>query len=313
MMADAYKDSHAPAKEHGFSISDGVDWSDYLVYRPIYPVSFYQRIYEYHSQKKGARWSVAHDIGAGCGIVTSALASRFDSVVVSDPNDGNIPLARRLLVEEGSLPESNLRFLQEPAEKSSVQSGTVDLIAACECIHWTNSNLAIKEFARELVPGGTLVITFYSRPLIEGNERAQRAWKAVWDAHSAMGQRDVDINAHKLVNTALDPVEFPETGWSNVKRVYINAQLRYEAFRLNDRVGESKVKPGEEQIWVEEVDEDWCHMHGFEWFQGYRSTWPPDIPVSEIQEIWDELEDALGGERVKTKTPIVMLLATKKG
>ncbi|KAI3324551.1 S-adenosyl-L-methionine-dependent methyltransferase [Xylariaceae sp. AK1471] len=311
-MAAAHTKSDESAEVHGFSIRGGVNWSNYLVYRPIYPASFFQRIYDYHSQKNEAGWSVAHDIGAGCGIVSSALASRFDNVVVSDPNDGHVPLARRLLVEEGSLPESQFRFLEEPAEKSSVQSSTVNIITVCECIHWTNTDLAIKEFARELVPGGTLAITYYSPPLIEGNERAKMAWKVVWDAYSERAQSDIYTKALKIANSGLDAVGFPEGEWGSVKRIYINAQSGHEAFEIDvDRVGKSRVRPGEEQIWVEEVDEDWCHMHGFEWLQGFCDTWVPNIPVSEIQEIWDDLELALGGEKVRTKTPVVMVFATK--
>ncbi|KAL9627347.1 MAG: hypothetical protein Q9164_007632, partial [Protoblastenia rupestris] len=146
----------APAKELGFSVKQGVNWSNYLAYRPIYPASFFDRIYGYHSQKSQAAWSVAHDVGAGCGIVSSTLASRFNSAIVSDPNDGYVTLARKTLVEESFIPESKFRFLQEGAEKSSVESGTVDLVAACECIHWTDTDVAIKEFGRELKAGGTL-------------------------------------------------------------------------------------------------------------------------------------------------------------
>jgi SAM-dependent methyltransferase len=179
IMADAHTSPHVSAKELGFSFSQGVDWSKYIAYRPIYPESFFKRIYEYHSKKDGAAWSVAHDIGTGCGVVSFTLASRFENVVASDPNDGYITLARKLLVEEASLPESKFKLLQEPAEKSSVQSGTVDLAAVCECIQWTNPDLALKEFAREVKPGGTLLLTYYTRPLIEGSEEARKSYQAV--------------------------------------------------------------------------------------------------------------------------------------
>ncbi|KAI1377692.1 S-adenosyl-L-methionine-dependent methyltransferase [Hypoxylon crocopeplum] len=304
-------ESNAPAKELGFSVKQGVNWSNYLAYRPIYPASFFERVYGYHAQKPGASWSIAHDIGAGCGVVASTLATRFSSVIVSDPNDGYVTLARKLLVGEASLPESKFEFLQEPAEKSSVQSGTVDLATACECIPWAVPDVAIREFCRELKPGGTLLITYYTRPKITASELAEKAWEAVWAVHSEKAQGELFDKAFVIVNTALENLEFPEEEWDTVKRVYINAQGSVDAFRMNNLKGESKVKEGEEKIWVED-DEDWCDMHGFEWFKAYLATWVPFIPEAEMQEVWDELEISLEGKQVKTRTPVVMVFATKK-
>ncbi|KAI5920089.1 S-adenosyl-L-methionine-dependent methyltransferase [Camillea tinctor] len=173
--------------EFGFSASEGADWSRYLTYRPIYPPSFYSRIFDYHAGKLDPRvgWDVAHDVGAGCGIVASTLASRFQTVVVSDPNEGYTELARRLLVEEAPSPkpEKRFRFVRERAEDArSVQDGSVDLVAACESIQWTDTRAAIAEFARQLRVGGTLVVTFYSRPKIAGDEGAARAVSKVLES-----------------------------------------------------------------------------------------------------------------------------------
>ncbi|KAI2779083.1 S-adenosyl-L-methionine-dependent methyltransferase [Daldinia loculata] len=297
-------------KEFGFSALQGVDWSNYLAHRPAYPQSFFERIYNYHAQKAGVAWSVAHDIGAGCGVVSSVLATHFDNVIVSDPNDGYTKLAREFLVEKSLFPESKFRFLQETAEESSVESGTVDLIAACECIHWTTPDIAIREFGRQLRAGGTLAITYYTRPLIEANERAVRAWKALWDAFSKKVQNRTSDNAYKIANTALESLEFPEEDWEGLKRIYINAQGTLDGFMLDDRRSESRVKESEEKVWVE--DDDWCDMCGIEWLKGYFATWEPRIQESEMQDIWDELERALEGKQVKTKTPNVMILATKR-
>ncbi|KAI1657998.1 S-adenosyl-L-methionine-dependent methyltransferase [Daldinia decipiens] len=297
-------------KKFAFSARQGVDWSNYLAYRPAYPQSFFERIYNYHAQKAGTAWSVAHDIGAGCGVVSSVLASRFDSVIVSDPNDGYAELAREFILEKTSFPESKFKFLQETAEESSLESGIVDLVTACECIHWTTPEIAIREFGRQLGAGGTLAITYYTRPLIEANERAVRAYKAVWDAFSKKVQGEICERACKINNTALESLEFPEKDWEALKRIYINTQGTLDSFMLDDRTVESRVKESEEKVWVE--DDDWCDMCGIEWLKGYAATWEPPIQESEIQDIWDELERALEGKQVKTRTPVVMILATKR-
>ena len=299
-----------PVKEIGFSVNQGANWSNYLAYRPQYPASFFQRIYDYHSRKPKAAWSVAHDIGAGCGIVSSSLAPRFDSVIVSDPNDGYVTLARKILVEELSIPDSKLRFLQEGAEKSSVQAGTVDLVTVCECIHWTDTDTAIKEFGRELKAGGTLAITHYIVPVIAGNDQAQSAWRGIWDAYSARARGDLLDHAFKIVNAGLNPLEFPEGEWDAVKRIFINAHGSIDTFLMNDRVGESRVKAKEEKVWVED-DADWMDEQGIDWFKGYLTTWVPRIPESDIADLWYELELALKGKKVKIETPVAIVLATK--
>ncbi|KAJ5788454.1 Methyltransferase type 11 [Penicillium paradoxum] len=302
----------APAPEYGFNAKQGVNWSDYVTFRPIYPPSFFEEVFTYHAQKSHATWSIAQDIGAGCGIVSSSLAPRFNKVIVSDPNEGYTALARKVLVEQSQLPESKFRFLQESAEKSSVESGSVDLIMACECIHWTRPEIAIKEFARELRVGGTLVITHYNYPRIEGNERAQRAWEAVCGFYAGEVNDPMLDHALRILNSGMEALGFPTGDWEGVKRLYINAQGRIEAFRINDRVGESQVKDGEEIVWEEDV-EDWMDEQDCEWFKGYASTWTtPDVAESEINPLWDEMERAFGGKKVKTATPLAMVFATKR-
>jgi trans-aconitate 3-methyltransferase len=300
----------ASAKELGFSASQGANWSNYLVYRPLYPASFFDRIYDYHSAKATAAWATAHDVGAGCGVVSATLASRFDKVVVSDPNDGYVTLARKALVEESRIPESKLKFLQEGAEKTSVNSGTVDLITACECIQWTDTDAAIREFGRQLRPGGTLLVSYYTVPRIAANEAAQRIWRKVWAAYSERALGALFDHAFPIINTGLETVGFPDSGWESVTRTYINSLGTVQPFKINDRVGKSRVKPEEERIWVD-GDQDWTDVQGIDWFKGYFGTWVPRIPESELQDIWDELELSLQGKKVKIETPIVLILATK--
>ncbi len=103
---------------------------------------------------------------------------------------------------------------------------------------------------------------------------------------------------------------FPEGEWNATKRIYINAHGSIETFLINDRVHESRIKATEENIWVEN-DADWMDEHGIDWFKGYLATWVPLIPELEIGNLWDELELALEGKRVKTETPVAMVLATK--
>lgn len=303
----------APVEEHGFSVSHGADWSKYMAFRPLYPPSFFKHIYDYHQLKPLSTWSTAHDVGAGAGIVSATLVNRFNNVIVSDPNDGYTSQARRILVEESGIPESKLTFLQEGAEKSSVESGTVDLIAACEMIQWTDTELAVEEFGRQLKAGGTLAVTSYTKPRIVGNDVAQGAWKKIFAAYSekTQGLGNLYDRAFRIMNTGLENVGFPASNWESVKRIYVNSNGTLEAFRIDDRLSESRVQKGEQTVW-EEGDQDWSDVKGIDWFKAYFATWVPKIAEEEIRGLWQDLEHALKGKEVTIETPIVIILATKK-
>lgn len=277
------------------------------------PRSFFDRIYTYHRRKLDSAWDTAHDVGAGAGIVSATLATTFTTVLVSDPNEGYTALARKILVDESHFPASKLRFLQEGAEHSSAASGTVDLVAACEMIQWTDTEVAVEEFRRQLKVGGTLAVTSYTKPRIVGNQEAQGVWREIFDAYSARtrGLGFLYDRAFQVMNTGLESVAFPVDRWGDVQRVYINSDGDLEAFKLDERVTESRVEEGEEKIW-EEGDDDWADSKGIDWFKAYFGTWVPRIPETEIQHLWDALEVALRGESAAIQTPIVMILATRK-
>ncbi|KAL2821797.1 hypothetical protein BDW59DRAFT_163979 [Aspergillus cavernicola] len=301
----------APAKELGFSYKQGVNWSEYLDFRPVYPPSFFEHVYSYHAEKPGASWLVAHDIGAGCGVVSAGLASKFPSVIVSDPNDGFVTLAQSLLEKDSASASTSFQFFQEGAEKSSVTSGTVDVAIAAECIQWTDTAVAIREIGRELKVGGTSVITHYTVPRIVGNDKAQKVWKVIWDEYSKRATGPLLDHAVSIVNTALDCLEFPEDEWERVKRVHVNAQRSLESYQLDSRSRESNVKVSEEVVWVE-GDDDWADEQGLAWFKGYLATWVPVVPENEIQHLWGDLETTLEGEKVRIETPLTIVYATKR-
>ncbi|KAJ5320544.1 hypothetical protein PENANT_c033G06646 [Penicillium antarcticum] len=304
-------------REFGFNAKQGVSWSDYVIFRPIYPPSFFNRIFTYHSTSSSnanpkTTWTIAHDVGAGCGIAASSLATHFKQVIVSDPNEGYTTLAHKVLVTESGHLESKFRFLQESAENSSVESGSVDLITVCECIHWMRPEVAIAEFARQLRVGGTLVITHYNHPRIEDNERAQMAWDAIRDLYVEAVSNPMFEHALRIMNSGFESLGFPVEVWEGVRRLYVNALGRVETFRLDDRVGGSLVKDGEEVVW-EERDEGWMGEQDFDWFRGYLATWAkPDVSEEELKPYWEELERAMDGKKVRTVTPLVMVFATKR-
>ncbi|KAF3770935.1 hypothetical protein M406DRAFT_67292 [Cryphonectria parasitica EP155] len=305
--------SVAGQPELGFAPAQGVDWDQYLAYRPTYPESFFSLIHNYHGRKSEAAWTTAHDVGAGCGVVSSRLASRFEHVIVSDPNDGYTALARRLLLAENSpLPERNFTFLQERAEQSSVEDGAADLISACQMMHFVDTGEAVREFGRQIRSGGTLVVSFYAVPRILGNEPAERAWEAIWREFARRATGPLFDRAYRLSNAAYEPLALPEGEWRDVKRVYMNSPGSTRQWMLSgdDRIGEDRVGEGEERVWIEH-DDSWAAFHDIAWLRAHLATLVPRIPESELQQLWDELELALDGQKVRLEFPVVVILATK--
>lgn len=302
----------AETNELGFSAKHGVVWNDYLEYRPRYPASFFKRLYQYHATKPGALFSIAHDVGAGCGVVSAHLARTFDHVVVSDPNDGYVNLAREMLSNNvGSIAgaRDKYAYLKEPAERSTLESATVDLITCCECIHWTDTVASLQEFHRQLKRNGTLAICHYSVPKIKNNTAAQRTWMKLWTQHSRCATGHLYDRAFKLCNTAMDGLEFPEADWKSIKRLYFNSD-GITSFAFNERVGESRVKEREKRIW-HGVDEEWCAMRGITWFKGFFGTFMPKVPDPELEVLWDTLDKELKGVETRVEFPLVIVLATR--
>ncbi|KAI1172051.1 S-adenosyl-L-methionine-dependent methyltransferase [Nemania sp. FL0916] len=320
MSAPTTDNPNPPASAHenlGFtSPRGGVDWSEYSVYRPIYQPSFFNRIYSYHSSKPSPvspSWSIAHDVGAGHGIVSSSLAAKFSRVIVSEPNPSYSATAQELLIHKAGWPEDKFAFLNEGAEKSFVEDASVDLITACECLHFADSDAAMENFARELKPGGTLVVTYYAQPTIVGNEAAQEIWRRLYRAFADREISPVFTRALRVASSGYDAVGIPAGKFEGVKRVYVNASKGIASFLAGDVAAESKVGEGEERVWVH-GDKDWCddEGQGVEYFKKYIATWIPPIPEDDVKDLWDEMERVLDGGKVRTETPLVMLLATRR-
>jgi SAM-dependent methyltransferase len=173
-----------------------------------------------------------------------------------------------------------------------VQTGTIDVAIAAECIQWNHTAVAIREIGRELKVGGTLAVTHYTVPRIVGNRKAQNVWKAIWEEYSKRATGPLLDHAVSIVNTALDCLESPQHEWGRV-----NAQGSIESYQLDSR-GKG--------------DDDWADEQDVTWFKGYLATWVPVVPGNEIQHLWNDPEMALGGGKVRIEAPLTIVFATKK-
>jgi ubiquinone/menaquinone biosynthesis C-methylase UbiE len=293
--------SHANDEKPGFS-APGFSWTEYIKYRPLYPQSFYQRIYDYHTQNSNT-WETAHDVGAGAGIASQELATKFQTVIVSDPNDGYANIAAERLIKEFRFPEKKFKFLQEGAEKASVEDASVDLLVICQAIHWTDIPRAMEEFARQLKKGGMVAISAYGSPRIPGNPAAQAAWDKIFEIKTERLVKSGGVleRAIRQGSSGLDTVPFPIKDWEKgAKRIVANSGV---PLSLNVRSGgkaESRVGVDDVREFVE-TDEDWIYEKDVGWLKGMFASFLPSIQEHEIQDLWTELENAVGGPEKQVK------------
>jgi SAM-dependent methyltransferase len=94
----------------------------YAQYRPRYPEELFAWL---ASVSPGH--ALAWDVGTGSGQVAVALAEHFDHVVATDASNDQLAHATR---------HERVEYRHEPADRVSLPSGAVDLIAAGAAAHW---------------------------------------------------------------------------------------------------------------------------------------------------------------------------------
>lgn len=131
-------------------------WKHYLQSRPSYPDSLWHQWIEYHQ----GPLITAHELGTGCGIGAAGLLAASHTrghpikhMILSDPSESNVITAKELLKAE-DYPGTRLSFHQKTGEDSFLEPGSVDMVIACECLHFTDIERAISSIHASLRPGG---------------------------------------------------------------------------------------------------------------------------------------------------------------
>jgi SAM-dependent methyltransferase len=164
-------------------LSFGAVAGAYDRFRPPYLAPLLDRAQEALALTADAR---VLDLGAGTGRLTRELARRFASVFAVEPD-----AEMRAFIDVGTV-------LAGTAEKIPLDHETLDAVFAGEAFHWFDTQKAIGEIARVLVPGGGLAIVSthwwetepplpeaVTRPFREALERFPSRPGTDWDAFAA--------------------------------------------------------------------------------------------------------------------------------
>ena len=151
---------------------DFTELAEFYVNRPGYSVVLLNCLKNHVFNGVGE--GLVADIGAGTGKLTEHLADLGLHGFAVEPND-----AMRNKGEECFQSRTEFVWREGAAEKSNLDGNSVHWALMGDSFHWTNSEQAVKEFHRILVPGGFFTAIWNPRD-IESSELHQRIEDVVY-------------------------------------------------------------------------------------------------------------------------------------
>lgn len=159
----------------------------YAAYRPHYPPALIDLLVA------NCRHGLAWDAGCGSGQLSADLVPHFARVIATDPSAQQIAAAA---------PGPEYRV--EPAEASSLDAHSADLVVAAQAAHWFDWARFVAEVARVAAPGALVGIISYGVPRVPELAAFRRQIGPYWPA----GREHVE-NAYRDLNWPWPAVDVP--------------------------------------------------------------------------------------------------------
>jgi SAM-dependent methyltransferase len=127
--------------------------ADYAKFRPRYP----RELFEYLGSVAPSR-QLAWDCGTGNGQASAGLATAFDRVIATDASEKQIANAQS---------HERVEYRVTRAEKSDLESASIDLIMVAQALHWFDLARFYDEVRRVLKKNSVLAASAYNLLHIE--------------------------------------------------------------------------------------------------------------------------------------------------
>lgn len=127
----------------------------YALSRPQYP----DALYAYFASIVSGH-SLAWDCGTGNGQAAIGLAQYFERIYATDASADQIANAYS---------HPKVEYHIEGAEKTSLESASVDLVTVAQAVHWFDFDAFYAEVKRVLKPNGILAVWTYGHALVSPN------------------------------------------------------------------------------------------------------------------------------------------------
>ncbi len=124
----------------------------YLKYRPLYPTPLYAYL-----ASLVVNHELVWDCGTGNGQAAIGLADFFNQVYATDPSEQQIGNCIR---------HDRVVYNIEKAEKTRLESNTIDLVTVANALHWFDLDGFFKEAFRVLKPNGVIAVWAYGNPSV---------------------------------------------------------------------------------------------------------------------------------------------------
>ena len=291
-------------------------WNGYLKGRPQAPDSFFARILQYH-EDSGGQFNLAHDAGAGNGPYAQRLRARFKTVIVSDIGPENVRIAEDRLGTDGFIYR-----VSRIEDGGDIVDGSVDLVFATNVFHFAEQEAAVETIARQLRPGGTLVIAAFGSARFR-DAKIQDAWARL--THQAgralLKHADKPEETRKVISrsSAYYNVAPLSEGYfkPGVKRIHLNMAEGGLTSLLppeeKDQVSEPSYT-GLNDVEVFEDDDGWAIRTNLDGVKSHFASFPfSTLDPPAYAELWVELAELLkDGRVVEAYFPSKIILATRK-
>lgn len=132
---------------HNFKDHFSQDSDLYRRYRPRYPAALYRYLAGL-TECRDCAW----DCGTGSGQAARGLSEYFGAVIATDASRAQLAQAETA---------ANIVYRVAPAERSGLETGSVDLATVAQAVHWFDLDRFAGEVARVLRPGGILAAWSY--------------------------------------------------------------------------------------------------------------------------------------------------------